>query len=122
VILTGQSAYVELNRSRATKAGELLHEIASLLLHNLLKALDHPPFSRYRPAGLHRGNLTNFGCMEQNLASAAAVARDEIVVLATGGSPGGAAEVLAAGPQATSPTPGMPTVIRVRCVPSDLIV
>jgi uncharacterized SAM-binding protein YcdF (DUF218 family) len=36
-VYTSPDSYLELNRSRATKAGELLHETASLLLYKLLK-------------------------------------------------------------------------------------
>ena len=35
-VYASPDSYVELNRSRATKAGELLHETASLLLYKLL--------------------------------------------------------------------------------------
>jgi uncharacterized SAM-binding protein YcdF (DUF218 family) len=36
-VYASPDSYVELHRSRATKAGELLHETASLLLYKLLK-------------------------------------------------------------------------------------
>lgn len=36
-VYASPDSYVDLNRSRATKAGELLHETASLLLYKLLK-------------------------------------------------------------------------------------
>ena len=36
-VYASPDSYVELNRSRATKAGELLHETASLLVYKLLK-------------------------------------------------------------------------------------